>query len=171
MIDRHSDSYGNPYSDASKKVTVSLDQPGSGGDVEKLRLTVLPDSGSAQPTVSGNDDCGARVAPPVDSGACDRAKAKRARAAAALDRARAKQRRAKRHLKQVKKARKHAARAKLRRARRARKAAAGLLRKARAEVSAVCPAAHRGLGSIGRNATQRIAGENGRRAFVVTPVP
>jgi len=65
VINKYSDSYGNPYSDASKKVTVSIDQPGSGGDVAKLKLTVLPDSGSAAPANSGSADCGAATpAPP-----------------------------------------------------------------------------------------------------------
>lgn len=63
VIDEYSDVYGNPYSDAAKRVTVGLDQPGSGGDVETLRLTILPDSGDAQPGEGGNSNCGA--APPV----------------------------------------------------------------------------------------------------------
>jgi hypothetical protein len=33
VINQYADSYGNPYSDASKKVAVSLDQPASGGSV------------------------------------------------------------------------------------------------------------------------------------------
>jgi hypothetical protein len=40
VIDQYSDVYGNPYSDASKKVTVALDQP----HVRTLQLTILPDS-------------------------------------------------------------------------------------------------------------------------------
>ena len=62
---RYSDSYGNPYSDASKKVTVSIDQPASGGDVSTLQLTVLPDDGNAGPVESGNANCGAALKPQV----------------------------------------------------------------------------------------------------------
>jgi len=62
VINQYSDVYGNPYSDASKKVAVALDQPGSGGEVTKLRLTILPDSGAAQPVNSGNAECGAAPA-------------------------------------------------------------------------------------------------------------
>lgn len=40
VIDQYADVYGNPYSDASKKVTVALDQP----RVKTLQLTILPDS-------------------------------------------------------------------------------------------------------------------------------
>jgi hypothetical protein len=63
VINQYADVYGNPYSDASKKVTVGLDQPGSGGDVATLRLTILPDTGDAQPSVSGNANCGAGPVP------------------------------------------------------------------------------------------------------------
>jgi hypothetical protein len=59
VINKHTDIYGNPYSDASKRVTVGLDQPGDGGAVETLRLTILPDSGDAGPVTGGNADCGA----------------------------------------------------------------------------------------------------------------
>lgn len=59
VINQHSDVYGNPYSDASKKVAVALDQPVDGGEVAKLRLTILPDSGDAQPASGGNANCGA----------------------------------------------------------------------------------------------------------------
>lgn len=59
VINEYLDAHGNPYSDASKKVTVSLDQPGTGGQVETLQLTVLPDSGSAGPVAGGNSNCGA----------------------------------------------------------------------------------------------------------------
>lgn len=59
VINAHSDVYGNPYSDASKKVAVALDQPVDGGEVAKLRLTILPDSGDAQPAAGGNAECGA----------------------------------------------------------------------------------------------------------------
>jgi len=65
VINRYSDAYGNPYSDASKKVTVGLDQPGTGGEVETLRLTILPDSGSAQPVAAGNPNCGAAAPTPA----------------------------------------------------------------------------------------------------------
>jgi Beta-1,3-glucanase len=54
-INQHADAYGNPYSDASKEVTVSLNQ----ANVKTLKLTVLPDSGGAQPKASGNPNCGA----------------------------------------------------------------------------------------------------------------
>jgi glycosyl hydrolase family 64 (putative beta-1,3-glucanase) len=69
VINQHSDVYGNPYSDASKKVAVALDQPGSGGEVTKLRLTIQPDSGNAQPSSGGNPDCGAAgpAKPPAGS--------------------------------------------------------------------------------------------------------
>lgn len=63
VINQYSDVYGNPYSDAAKKVTVGLDQPGSGGEVETLRLTILPDSGNATPASAGNPNCGAAPAP------------------------------------------------------------------------------------------------------------
>ncbi len=71
VINQHSDVYGNPYSDASKKVAVALDQPVDGGEVEKLRLTILPDSGDAQPAQGGNANCGAAVplAPPAAAAA------------------------------------------------------------------------------------------------------
>ncbi|MCB0857689.1 MAG: hypothetical protein KDB57_06170 [Solirubrobacterales bacterium] len=65
VINRYSDSYGNPYSDASKKVTVSLNQPGTGGSVSTLQLTVLPDSGNAGPSEGGNANCGAAPKPAV----------------------------------------------------------------------------------------------------------
>jgi hypothetical protein len=42
-IAQYAEEYGNPYSDASGKVTVSLDQPLDGGPVETLQLTILPD--------------------------------------------------------------------------------------------------------------------------------
>lgn len=63
VINQHSDAYGNPYSDASKKVAVGLPQPADGGEVSTLRLTILPDTGDAQPTAGGNPNCGA--APPA----------------------------------------------------------------------------------------------------------
>jgi len=59
VINQFTDSYGNPYSDASKKVTVGLSQPVSGGPVKTLRLTILPDTGDAQPQAGGNPNCGA----------------------------------------------------------------------------------------------------------------
>lgn len=67
VINQYSDVYGNPYSDASKKVAVALDQPVDGGAVTKLQLTILPDSGNAQPATSGNPNCGAGE-PSDDSG-------------------------------------------------------------------------------------------------------
>ncbi|MFM8518917.1 MAG: beta-1,3-glucanase family protein [Solirubrobacterales bacterium] len=57
VINRYSDSYGNPYSDASKQVTVSLDQPGTGGNVKSLELIIQPDQGSAMPVTSGSGVC------------------------------------------------------------------------------------------------------------------
>lgn len=66
VINAHADVYGNPYSDASKKVTVGLSQPGTGGTVQTLRLTILPDAGTAQPANGGNPNCGA--APPTLAG-------------------------------------------------------------------------------------------------------
>ena len=66
VINKYSDSYGNPYSDASKKVQIGLDQPGTGGTVSTLQLTILPDSGNAQPTESGNANCGAAPKPKVN---------------------------------------------------------------------------------------------------------
>jgi hypothetical protein len=55
VINQYSDSYGNAYSDAAKKVAVSLDQ----AQTKTLRLTILPDSGSAMPVHSGNPNCAA----------------------------------------------------------------------------------------------------------------
>jgi hypothetical protein len=61
VINQLSDVYGNPYSDASKKVAVGLNQ----AQVKTLQLTILPDSGSAMPAVGGNPNCGAAApAPP-----------------------------------------------------------------------------------------------------------
>jgi hypothetical protein len=59
VINQLTDVYGNPYSDASKKVAVGLDQ----SQVKKLQLTILPDSGNAMPSAGGNPNCGA--APPA----------------------------------------------------------------------------------------------------------
>ena len=59
VINQLTDVYGNPYSDASKKVAVGLDQ----SRVKKLQLTILPDSGNAMPSAGGNPNCGA--APPA----------------------------------------------------------------------------------------------------------
>jgi hypothetical protein len=59
VINQYSDSYGNAYSDAAKKVAVSLDQ----SQTKTLRLTILPDSGTAMPIHSGNPDCGAAALP------------------------------------------------------------------------------------------------------------
>ena len=63
VINQYGDVYGNPYSDAAKKVTVSLDQPGSGGDVDTLQLTIQPDTGNAMPVAGGNPNCGAFFPP------------------------------------------------------------------------------------------------------------
>lgn len=68
VINKYTDIYGNPYSDASKRVTVGLDQPGDGGDVETLRLTILPDSGNAGPVTGGNANCGAAPPAPAAGG-------------------------------------------------------------------------------------------------------
>jgi hypothetical protein len=59
IINQYTDVYGNPYSDASKKVAVGLDQ----SQVKTLQLTILPDSGDAMPSAGGNPNCGA--APPA----------------------------------------------------------------------------------------------------------
>jgi hypothetical protein len=61
VINQFSDSYGAAYSDASKKVTVSLNPL----NTKKLRLTILPDSGNAAPLHSGNPNCGAGPALPI----------------------------------------------------------------------------------------------------------
>jgi hypothetical protein len=61
VINQYSDSYGAAYSDASKKVTVSLNP----AQTTKLRLTILPDSGNAMPQHSGNPNCGAGPAIPI----------------------------------------------------------------------------------------------------------
>lgn len=55
VINQYSDSYGNPYNDASKKVAVGLNP----NKTKTLKLTVLPDSGNAQSQSSGNPNCGA----------------------------------------------------------------------------------------------------------------
>lgn len=68
VINQYADEYGNPYSDASGKVTVGLDQPGSGGEVETLKLTILPDSGNAGPVTGGNPNCGAGSPSPSGGG-------------------------------------------------------------------------------------------------------
>jgi hypothetical protein len=60
VINQFSDSYGNPYSDASKKTTVSLNQPVDGGNVTTLELVIQADQGSAMPVNSGNPNCGAK---------------------------------------------------------------------------------------------------------------
>jgi hypothetical protein len=67
VIAKYADTYGNPYSDASGKVQISLDQPGTGGEVDTLKLTILPDSGSAQPVSGGNANCGAATSGPPNS--------------------------------------------------------------------------------------------------------
>jgi hypothetical protein len=63
VINQYSDIYGNPYSDASKKVQVALDQP----HVKTLQLTILPDS---PPASSGGGSSGSNPAaagPPAPS--------------------------------------------------------------------------------------------------------
>jgi hypothetical protein len=75
VINQLTDSYGNPYSDASKRVTVGLDQPVSGGKVKTLKLTILPDSGSSGPQEGGNPNCGAgSPAPPTPASNTPRTK-------------------------------------------------------------------------------------------------
>jgi hypothetical protein len=58
VINQYSDIYGNPYSDASKKVQVALDQ----SQVKTLQLSILPDSppsgGSSNSGSSGNSGSG-----------------------------------------------------------------------------------------------------------------
>ncbi len=68
VINQYSDSYGNAYSDAAKKVAVSLDQT----KTKKLRLTILPDSGSAMPVHSGNPNCAAAPQPAAPAMAAPR---------------------------------------------------------------------------------------------------
>jgi len=69
VINKYADAYGNPYSDASGKVQVNIAQPGHGGDVETLKLTIQPDSGDAQPVgEGGNADCGAAMSSGSDGG-------------------------------------------------------------------------------------------------------
>ena len=59
VINQYADMYGNPYSDgASGSVTIPIVKSGS-NDVKTLQLTILPDSGSAQPVSGGNSNCGA----------------------------------------------------------------------------------------------------------------
>jgi hypothetical protein len=59
VINQYADMYGNPYSDgASGKVTIPINKSGS-KDVKTLQLTILPDSGDAQPVSGGNPECGA----------------------------------------------------------------------------------------------------------------
>ena len=55
VLNQYSDSYGSAYSDAAKKVSVGLNQ----AQTKAVRLTILPDSGSAMPVHSGNPNCGA----------------------------------------------------------------------------------------------------------------
>jgi hypothetical protein len=59
VINQFSDVYGNPYSDASKKVQVTLDQP----HVKTLQLTILPDSPPAEPTNTGSGNGPAKTEP------------------------------------------------------------------------------------------------------------
>jgi hypothetical protein len=57
VINQFSDSYGNPFSDGAKNTVVGIGAP-----ADKLRLTILPDQGSAMPVNSGNPNCGAAAA-------------------------------------------------------------------------------------------------------------
>ena len=61
VINQYSDVYGNPYSDASKKVQVALDQP----HVKTLQLTILPDSPPTPPGGSTNSGSGNAPAGPA----------------------------------------------------------------------------------------------------------
>ncbi|MBS1890268.1 MAG: hypothetical protein JST59_03180 [Actinobacteria bacterium] len=54
VIDQYADVYGNPYSDASKKVTVVLDQ----SRVKTLQLTILPDSPPVPSPATPGDSTG-----------------------------------------------------------------------------------------------------------------
>lgn len=64
VIDQYAETYGNPYSDgAAGNVAINVNESNSGKAVGSLKLTILPDSGNAQPTAAGNANCGA--APPV----------------------------------------------------------------------------------------------------------
>jgi len=65
VINQYSDSYGNPYSDAAKKVQIGVTQSKQTPPVavDRLKLTILPDSGDAQPEAGGNPNCGAGPAP------------------------------------------------------------------------------------------------------------
>jgi hypothetical protein len=64
VINQYSDIYGNPYSDASKKVQVALDQP----HVKTLQLTILPDSPPASSAGGNTGGSNSAVAgPPTPS--------------------------------------------------------------------------------------------------------
>jgi len=78
VINQYADAYGNPYSDAAKKVQVGLDP----AKVKTLKLTVLPDSGDAQPKASGNPNCGAGSPAPSPAAAAPAAPAAAAAPAA-----------------------------------------------------------------------------------------
>lgn len=63
VIDQYAETYGNPYSDgAAGNVAINVNQSG-GKAVGSLKLTILPDSGNAQPTAAGNSNCGAAPVP------------------------------------------------------------------------------------------------------------
>ena len=69
VINQYADMYGNPYSDgASGSVTIPIVKSGS-TNVKTLQLTILPDSGSAQPVSGGNSNCGAGSSSGPGSGA------------------------------------------------------------------------------------------------------
>jgi hypothetical protein len=64
VINQYSDVYGNPYSDASKKVQVALDQ----SQVKTLQLSILPDSPpTPAPTPSGGSTNSGSSKPPTRS--------------------------------------------------------------------------------------------------------
>ena len=66
VIAQYAGEYGNPYSDASSKVAIGLNQPVDGGAVDALCLTILPDAGSSGPgTSTGNANCGAAAPAPA----------------------------------------------------------------------------------------------------------
>jgi hypothetical protein len=63
VINQFSDSYGNPFSDGFKDTVVQI---GAAED-HTLRLTILPDAGSAGPVHPGNPNCGAGPAAPTST--------------------------------------------------------------------------------------------------------
>jgi hypothetical protein len=67
-IGEYAEMYGNPYSDgAAGNVAINVNKSDSGKTVGSLKLTILPDSGDAQPTTAGNSNCGAAAPAPPPS--------------------------------------------------------------------------------------------------------